>query len=243
MRPGRWYPITGPLPTAPSASGSAALFAASPPGSGTAVSIRALVFGQRGRSDAGLLPAWPEDRGRPAAPRGSVCAAPDVRHVQPQGRHGTPLPPTGTLHSTAYARAFDWVACRRPASTIYCRTVRLWHKLSYRATAGRYGLPERGDRAPHAGDVDTPGRELRVFWGTQASAFLHAGIAEDADALSASAWAGACACAPDIPRYCTGTTRTRSSRAASARNLALPLSALARAGSRHPPGPGRLRAG
>jgi hypothetical protein len=62
----------------------------------------------------------------------------------------------------------------------------LWYQLSYRATAGRYGLPEQPQETEHL----TKETWIRLggiysFWGTQASAFLNAGIAEDTDALSA----------------------------------------------------------
>ena len=62
----------------------------------------------------------------------------------------------------------------------------LWHEFSYREAAGRYGLPERPQQTEHL----TQETWIRLggissFWGTQASAFLHAGIAEDTDALSA----------------------------------------------------------
>ena len=70
-----------------------------------------------------------------------------------------------------------------PESTV---ELSLWHQLSYRATAGRYGLPEQPQQTEHL----TQETWIRLggsyaFWGTQASAFLHAGIAEDTDALSA----------------------------------------------------------
>jgi len=62
----------------------------------------------------------------------------------------------------------------------------LWHQLSYRAAAGRYGLPEQPQETEHL----TQETWIRLggissFWGTQASAFLNAGIAEDTDALAA----------------------------------------------------------
>jgi hypothetical protein len=70
-----------------------------------------------------------------------------------------------------------------PDSTV---ELSLWHQLSYRATAGRFGLPEQPQETEHL----TQETWIRLggiysFWGTQASAFLHAGIAEDIDALSA----------------------------------------------------------
>jgi hypothetical protein len=62
----------------------------------------------------------------------------------------------------------------------------LWHQLSYRVAAGRYGLPEQPQQTEHF----TQETWIRLggiysFWGTQASAFLNAGIAWDTDALSA----------------------------------------------------------
>jgi hypothetical protein len=62
----------------------------------------------------------------------------------------------------------------------------VWHALSYRDTAGRYGLPERPQEAEHLTQRTwTRLGGIFTFWGTQASAFLNAGIAEDTDALSA----------------------------------------------------------
>lgn len=62
----------------------------------------------------------------------------------------------------------------------------LWHLLSYREAAGRFGLPERPQETEHL----TQATWLRLggiysFRGTQASAFLTAGVAGDTDALSA----------------------------------------------------------
>jgi len=62
----------------------------------------------------------------------------------------------------------------------------LWHTVSYRDKAGRYGLAER----PEETEDLTQRTWTRLggtytFSGTQASAFLNAGIAEDTDALSA----------------------------------------------------------
>jgi len=62
----------------------------------------------------------------------------------------------------------------------------LWHLLRYRENAGRYGLAERPQRSEHL----TQETWLRLggihsFGNTKASAFMNAGIAEDADALSA----------------------------------------------------------
>jgi hypothetical protein len=61
----------------------------------------------------------------------------------------------------------------------------LWHTVSYRDKAGRYGFPDQ----PQESEQLTQRTWTRVggiytFWGTQASAFLNAGIAEDTDALS-----------------------------------------------------------
>jgi hypothetical protein len=61
----------------------------------------------------------------------------------------------------------------------------VWHTVSYRDKAGRYGFPDQ----PQESEQLTQRTWTRVggiytFWGTQASAFLNAGIAEDTDALS-----------------------------------------------------------
>jgi hypothetical protein len=64
--------------------------------------------------------------------------------------------------------------------------VSLWHAVSYRDTAGRYGFAERTETTEHlAQRTWTRVGAIYTFWGTQASAFLNAGIAEDADPLSA----------------------------------------------------------
>ena len=62
----------------------------------------------------------------------------------------------------------------------------VWHGIGYRDNAGRYGFAERPEETKHF----TQRTWARVggtysFWGTQATAFLNAGIAEDTDALSA----------------------------------------------------------
>ena len=62
----------------------------------------------------------------------------------------------------------------------------LWHAVSYRDNAGRYGLPERPQETEHL-TQRTWARlgGIYTFSGTQqASAFLNAGIAEDSDPLS-----------------------------------------------------------
>lgn len=61
----------------------------------------------------------------------------------------------------------------------------LWHQISYREDAGRFGLPEQPQETKHV----TQETWMRLggiysFQGTQASAFLNAGIAEDSDPLS-----------------------------------------------------------
>jgi hypothetical protein len=62
----------------------------------------------------------------------------------------------------------------------------LWHTISYRDTAGRYGLPERPQQSEHLTQRTwTRLGGIYAFSGTQASAFVNAGIAEDTDALSA----------------------------------------------------------
>ena len=62
----------------------------------------------------------------------------------------------------------------------------VWHTVSYRDSAGRYGLPERPEEAEHLTQRTwTRMGGIYTFWGTQASAFLNAGIAEDTDPLSA----------------------------------------------------------
>ena len=62
----------------------------------------------------------------------------------------------------------------------------VWHTVSYRDLAGRYGLAERPQESEHLTQKTwTRVGGVYTFWGTQASAFLNAGIAEDVDALSA----------------------------------------------------------
>jgi hypothetical protein len=62
----------------------------------------------------------------------------------------------------------------------------VWHTVSYRDKAGRYGLAERPEETEHLTQRTwTRVGGIYTFWGTQASAFLNAGIAEDTDALSA----------------------------------------------------------
>jgi hypothetical protein len=62
----------------------------------------------------------------------------------------------------------------------------LWHAVSYRDKAGRYGLAERPEETEHLTQRTwTRLGGIYTFAGTQASAFLNAGIAEDTDALSA----------------------------------------------------------
>jgi hypothetical protein len=62
----------------------------------------------------------------------------------------------------------------------------LWHTVSYRDKAGRYGLAEQPEQSEHL----TQRTWTRVggsyaVWGTQASVFLNAGIAENVDPLTA----------------------------------------------------------
>ena len=62
----------------------------------------------------------------------------------------------------------------------------VWHTVSCRDLAGRYGLPERPEETEHLTQRTwTRAGGIYTFWGTQASAFLNAGIAEDTDPLSA----------------------------------------------------------
>ena len=62
----------------------------------------------------------------------------------------------------------------------------VWHAVSYRATAGRYGFRERPQESEHLTQRTwTRLGVMYTFGATQASAFLNAGIAEDTDALSA----------------------------------------------------------
>jgi hypothetical protein len=62
----------------------------------------------------------------------------------------------------------------------------LWHTVSYRDKAGRYGFSEQPQESEHLTQRTwTRVGGIHTFWGTQASAFLNAGIAEDTDALSA----------------------------------------------------------
>jgi hypothetical protein len=61
-----------------------------------------------------------------------------------------------------------------------------WHTVSYRHDAGRYGLPERPEETEHLSQRTwTRLGGIYTFAGTQVSAFLNGGIAEDTDALSA----------------------------------------------------------
>ena len=62
----------------------------------------------------------------------------------------------------------------------------VWQTVSYRDNAGRYGYPDQAQESEHL-TLKTWGRTggIFTFWGTQASAFLNAGIAEKTDPLSA----------------------------------------------------------
>ena len=72
----------------------------------------------------------------------------------------------------------------------------VWHAVSYRETAGRYGLAERLAETEHLTQRTwTRVGGIYTFWGTQASA----GLAEDTDALSTFRMAAASACAPSSP--------------------------------------------
>ena len=62
----------------------------------------------------------------------------------------------------------------------------VWHALTYRDKAGSYGFLEQPEESEHFTQRTwTRVGGIYTFWGTQASAFLNAGIAEDTDALSA----------------------------------------------------------
>ena len=62
----------------------------------------------------------------------------------------------------------------------------LWHAVSYRDKAGRYGFAERPEKTEHLTQRTwTRLGAIYPLWGAQASAFLNAGIAEDTDPLSA----------------------------------------------------------
>ena len=62
----------------------------------------------------------------------------------------------------------------------------VWHALSYREAAGHYGLPEHPQETEHLTQRTwTRLGGIYTVWGTQASMFLNAGIAEATDPLSA----------------------------------------------------------
>lgn len=62
----------------------------------------------------------------------------------------------------------------------------LWHGVAYRESAGRYGFAEQPQESRHLTQRTwTRMGGTYSFRGTQASAYLNAGIAEDTDALSA----------------------------------------------------------
>jgi len=61
----------------------------------------------------------------------------------------------------------------------------LWHAVNYRVAAGHYGLPERLQESEHLTQRTwTRVGGIYTISGTQVSAFLNAGIAEDTDPLS-----------------------------------------------------------
>jgi hypothetical protein len=92
----------------------------------------------------------------------------------------------------------------------------LWHTVSYRDQAGRYGFAERPEETEHLTQRTwTRVGGIYTFWGTQASAFLNAGIAEDTDALSAFRLGGGLRLRAEFPLMLHGYTSRRSSRAAS----------------------------
>ena len=78
--------------------------------------------------------------------------------------------------------------------------VSLWHAVTYRDTAGRYGFAERTETTKHLTQRTwTRVGAIYTFWGTQASAFLNAGIAEDADPLPAFRLGGGLRLRPEFP--------------------------------------------
>jgi hypothetical protein len=63
--------------------------------------------------------------------------------------------------------------------------VSVWHGVSYRDTAGRYGFADQPQTTEHLTQRTwTRVGGIYSFWGTQVSAYINGGIAEDTDALS-----------------------------------------------------------
>jgi hypothetical protein len=79
--------------------------------------------------------------------------------------------------------------------------------VSYRDTAGRYGRPERPQESEHLTQRTwTRLGGIYTFSGTQASAFLNAGIAEDTDPLSAFRMGGGLRLRAEFPLMLHGYT-------------------------------------
>jgi hypothetical protein len=81
----------------------------------------------------------------------------------------------------------------------------LWHGVIYRENAGRYGFAEQPQESRHL-TQRTWARMggIYSFWGTQASAYLNAGIAEDTDALSAFRMGGGLRMRTEFPLLLRG---------------------------------------
>jgi hypothetical protein len=81
----------------------------------------------------------------------------------------------------------------------------LWHGVGYRESAGRYGFAEQPQETKHL----TQRTWARLggtytFWGSQATAYLNAGIAEDTDALSAFRMGGGLPMRTEFPLLLRG---------------------------------------
>ena len=123
--------------------------------------------------------------------------------------------------------------------------VSLWHAVTYRDTAGRYGFAERTETTKHLTQRTwTRVGAIYTFWGTRASAFLNAGIAEDADPLPAFRLGGGLRLRPEFPLMLHGyNIEEIFARRFWLVNLDLSVSALAGPGSGAPPAPGRTTPG
>jgi len=121
----------------------------------------------------------------------------------------------------------------------------VWHTISYRDQAGRYGFAERREETEHLTQRTwTRVGGIYTWSGTQVSAFLNAGIAEDTDPLSAFRMGRRPPPARRISPHAPRLQRRGDLRATlRAREPCVPVSDLARPGPRAPPALGRLRAG